>query len=177
MKLKYDKTIYIISWTCGAWKSTIAHALADYYEKSAHIDSDYLYHMVVGSYKAPWEDRDKALSNILWTNINSIANNFILHEFTPVIDYVTFPESLHYLQDLQQKNNLKLKYVVLMADEQTLVSRDAQRDPDCVMWARVIELLHKFKERNIDPKFIIDTSHKTVEEVVQEIINEDRFVI
>lgn len=177
LKLKYDKTIYIVSWTCGAGKSTIAHALAETYESSAHINADHIYNMIVGGHVMPWEDAEKKYLKLLRTNIQALSSNFISQWITPVIDYVVSPHNLHYVQELQKKHDIIIKYAVLMADEQTLLARDAQRAPEDVMRSRVIELLHKFQERNIDPRFMIDTSHKTVEEVVWEIINGDRFIV
>ena len=133
--------------------------------------------MIVGGYVVPWEDEDKKYLKLLWSNICALVANFLDNSVTPIVDYVVSPHNLHYIKELQHTYDVRIKYVVLMADEQTLIARDAQREPDCVMGQRVVELLHKFKERNIDPKFILDTSYMTIEEVVEEVVTKDRFLI
>lgn len=176
MELKYDETIYIISGTCGVGKSSVAHKLAQKYVLSAHINADNIYHMVVGGQVAPWKD-DGTYIKLLWTNINSIVENFIINRFVPVIDYVVFPEDLCFIKKVKDKYMLKVKYIVLMADETTIRLRDDSRTLENKMGDRSVELLGEFIEKGINEKFIINTTSKSIEETVLEIIKEDRFII
>jgi 2-phosphoglycerate kinase len=176
MELKYDKTIYIISGTCGVGKSSVSYKLAEKYNLSAHINADNLYNMVVGGKVAPWKDNG-TYKKLLWTNINSVVENFIVNDFVTVIDYVVFPEDLYFIKKLKDKYDLNIKYIVLMADENTLRFRDDSRTVENKMGDRVVELLKEFIEKNINEKFIINTSLKNIEEIVLEIINDDRFII
>jgi len=176
MALKYDGTIYIISGTCGVGKSSTAYKLAEKYGLSAHINADNLYHMVVGGQVAPWKD-DGTYIKLLWTNINSIVENFIINGFVPVIDYVVFPEDLCFIKKVKDKYMLKVKYIVLMADETTISLRDDSRTLENKMGDRSVELLREFNEKGINEKYIINTTSKSIEETVLEIIKDDRFII
>lgn len=176
MELKYDETIYIISGTCGVGKSSVSHKLAEKYRLSAHINADDLYRMVVGGQIAPWND-DGTYIKLLWTNINSIVENFIINGFVPIVDYVVFPEDLSFIKEVTVKYRLKVKYIVLMADENTIKIRDESRTSENKMGDRSIELLKEFKEKDINERFIINTSSKSIEETVLEIIKDNRFII
>jgi 2-phosphoglycerate kinase len=176
MKLKFDQMIYVITGPCGIGKSSISYSLADRYERSAHIDADYLYHMVVGGRVRPWED-DWALLNLLWANIRSVTENFVTRGITPVIDYVIFPEQLGFVKEIAEKHDLKVKYVVLMADEKTVRHRDNCRPSDIQMGERAVILLNEFQEKKMDDRFILDTTNRSIEETISEIIASDRFII
>ena len=71
----------------------------------------------------------------------------------------------------------EVKFAVLLVDEETLLFRDSQRDEDCQMKERCIVLLNNFKNRNYDRNSILDTSDLSVDETVDIIENDERFVI
>ena len=66
---------------------------------------------------------------------------------------------------------------MLLVDEETLLLRDKERPTDCQMHERCIELLNEFKEYNFSENNIIDTSNLKVEEIVNMINNDERFLI
>ncbi|GAE90381.1 hypothetical protein JCM21531_3988 [Acetivibrio straminisolvens JCM 21531] len=82
--------------------------------------------MVVGGYEFPWHDEGK-LTELLWLNVSSLASNCLDNNFDVVIDYIVFPEHLKYIEKLKCKYNIVLKYVVLMANEDTIRMRDRKR--------------------------------------------------
>lgn len=176
MELDHTVLIYIISGPCGVGKSTVSHGLAQKYSLSSHINADNLYHMVVGGYIPPWEDNGTC-RRLLWANINSIIENSIINGFIAVVDYVVFPEDLSFIEEIKNKYGLKVKYVVLMADGDTIRGRDSSRTIDSRMGERAIELLEEFKEKQIDNRFIINTSSKSIDDTISIIINDDRFLI
>ena len=167
-----EKTLYIITGPCGVGKSTISQKLAEQFALSCHINADHLYGMVVGGYIEPWKD-DGTKLDLLWRNISSLVKNFTSEDYIAIVDYIVFPEHLKFIKGLNQR----VKYVVLTADEDIIRERDLLRPEDQVMGERAIELLAEFKEKNIDSRYIIDTSDKSIEEVIDIILNEERFII
>ena len=64
-----------------------------------------------------------------------------------------------------------------MVDEKTLILRDSLRDEDCQMKERCVILLNNFKNRNYNENNILDTSNLSVEDSVNTILNDDRFIL
>ena len=64
-----------------------------------------------------------------------------------------------------------------MVDEKTLLKRDKERPEDCQMKERCIVILNSFKNKNFDQKNILDTSKNSVEELVNNILQNDNFII
>lgn len=172
--LNEKKTVFVITGPCGVGKSTISHKLAQTLDKSSHINADLIYEMVVGGYLLPWQD-DGRLIELSWLNISALASNFLENNYDVVIDYIAFPEHLEYLKNLECKYNAVLKYVVLMANEDTIRMRDSGRAPEEVMGDRAVEVLNQFRDKEIDSKYILDTSDKSIEDIILEIKREERF--
>ena len=171
-----EKNVFVITGPCGVGKSTVSHRLAQTLDKSSHINADLIYEMVVGGYEFPWHDEGK-LTELLWLNVSSLTSNFLDNNFNVVIDYIVFPEQLKYLEKIRCQHNIVLKYVVLMANEETIRIRDEKRAPEEVMGDRAIEVLNEFRDKKIDSKYILDTSDKKIEDIVLEIKREERFIV
>ena len=71
----------------------------------------------------------------------------------------------------------KIKYIVLLVTEETLLERDKLRPEDCRMNERCLVLLNNFLKANIDEKYKLYTDNKTVEETVDYIENNNRFIV
>lgn len=168
-----EKTLFIITGPCGVGKSTISQKLAEQFDLSCHINVDLLYGMVISGYVKPWKD-DGKLMNLLWRNVCSLIKNFANENYTVILDYIVFPEHLKYMIE---ELKLKVKYVVLTADKDTIRNRDLLRPADEVMGERAIELLEEFNAKGINHKYLIDTSFKTIEEIIDIITKDDRFII
>ena len=69
------------------------------------------------------------------------------------------------------------KFVVLLVDEKTLLLRDKERPKDCQMNERCIVLLNSFKNNNYNKQNILDTSNIEVNETVNIIENDNRFIL
>ena len=167
-----EKIVYVISGSCGVGKSTISRKIAEKYSLSVHLNVDYIYEMYVGGYVSPWKD-DGSRLKLLLKNIKDMIKNYIDSNYTVVIDYVLFPEDLN---DIVYKD-IKLKYVVLTASEETVIRRDLSRPADEIMGNRAVELLNEFKEKDIDKRFILDTTNLSVDDAVDIILKDSRFLL
>ena len=64
-----------------------------------------------------------------------------------------------------------------MVDENTLLLRDKERPEDCQMKERCIVLLNSFKNKNYNSSNILDTSNLSIDETINVIESEDRFIL
>lgn len=166
-------TIYIITGPAGVGKSTISNKLAESLEKSALIEGDDIYHFVKGGYVSPWKEGNHL--DIFWKNSISLIDNFMKNGYDVVYNYIIEKDKLEKIKD--SFPNSKIKFVLLVADKDTLIKRDKERPIDCQMGERVLVLLNELLNENFDNKNILDTSNLTIEEVVDEIKNNDNYVI
>ena len=72
--------------------------------------------------------------------------------------------------------NQKIKFVLLIADEDTLISRDKERNIDSQMGERVLVLLKELLAEDYDKKYILDTTNLSIDKTVNTIINNDNFL-
>ena len=176
MKEKQRNKVYLITGPAGVGKSTISKALAEKLQKSAHINGDLLYNMIISGYVLPWED-DGMYLDLLWDNLSCLIENFIRRDIDVVVDYIIFPEHLEKIAELQKKYDFELKYVVLIAEKKEMLARDQQRPAEETMGDRVVELLEEFMSKDIDERFIINTSDCSIEESAERVLKDDRFSI
>ena len=73
--------------------------------------------------------------------------------------------------------NYRIKFIVLLVDENTLLLRDKERPEDCQMKDRCIVLLNNFKNKNYNLNNILETSNLSVNETFNIIENDDRFIL
>jgi len=64
-----------------------------------------------------------------------------------------------------------------MVDEKTIIKRDKERPLGCQMGKRSLILLNDFKEDKYESDFILDTSDLSIEDIVEEIENSNRFIL
>ena len=155
-------SVYIISGPPGVGKSTISLDLSKRINKSAYIDGDYIYHQVVNGYVSPWEEGNHL--DILYRILIYSTNLYIENGYNVIIDYF-----LDYEDYLKIKNHINCKninYYVLLADNQTIINRDSNRDNSKKMGNRVIDAIKEIEGENIPKEYIIDTSNKSIEEVI-----------
>ncbi len=166
-------TIYIITGPAGVGKSTISGRLAEGLDKSALIEGDDVYHYVRGGYVSPWKEGNHL--DIFWKNSISLIDNFISNGYDVVYNYIIEKDKLERIKN--SFPNSKIKFVLLVADKDTLIKRDKERPIDCQMGERVLVLLNELLNENFDNKNILDTSDLTIEEVVDKIKNSDDYLI
>ncbi|MED1863772.1 AAA family ATPase [Fictibacillus nanhaiensis] len=172
------RTVYLLSGPAGVGKSTTAIELVKSMRNSAYLSGDDISHMHINGREKPWESEQE--HNLIWNNILQLTKNFIDYGCDVVIDYITFPKDAEWFTDQLRKSDVVIKYVVLWADEKTLVKRDALRDEEERMGERCLALFREFINSGLDSKYLLHTSlltPKDIHQVVQEITHENRFIL
>ncbi|UOK66139.1 hypothetical protein MT997_16995 [Paenibacillus sp. OVF10] len=146
-------------------------------DKSAYISGDAVSHFPVKGRGKPWLDKDT--HNLTWTNIFSLVKNLLDYKYDVVLDYVAFPEDINGLMTELANYHVRIIYVVLMVDRQTIIRRDRLRAEEYQMKERSIILLNDFENHpdlRVDNKLY--TNHYTeaqLPEIVSEIINNEKY--
>lgn len=165
--------LYIITGPAGVGKSTISRKIAEKSNKSVLIEGDEIYHQVVGGYVPAWKDGNHL--DIFWKICINTIKTYLENDYDVVFNYIINPENLEKIK--LAFSNFSIKFTVLMVDEKTLLLRDSLRDEDCQMKERCVILLNNFKSRNYNENNILDTSNLSVEDSVNTILNDDRFIL
>nr|WP_231507632.1 AAA family ATPase [Bacillus sp. UNC41MFS5] len=163
------KTIYIISGPCGVGKSSLAKELTRNVKKSALIKGDDFLSMFEEGSVPPWEENIV----IMWKNILSVTQTLIQHDYNVIIDIVVEDELEWFCRHFSYLN-LKIKYVVLRADENKLIERLNKRG-DQFLIDRSIFLLNQLENSPANTKHLYDTTHKNPAEVLKDIMNSSHF--
>ena len=164
--------LYIITGPAGVGKSTVANKIAELSNKCAWIEGDDVYHLVKGGYVSPWKEGNHL--DIFWKNSISLIKNFLDNNYDVVFNYIIKKDDLIRLQ--KEFENQKIKFVLLIADEDTLISRDKERNIDSQMGERVLVLLKELLAEDYDKKYILDTTDLSIDKTVNTIINNDNFL-
>jgi predicted kinase len=176
MKNNQARTVYVLSGPAGVGKSTISKELTKKLRHSAYISGDYISHMHINGRKKPWESKEEL--SLLWDNILSLTRNFLAYGNDVVVDYVTFPQEAAWFHENLKDGNVNVVYVVLWADNETLIRRDEMRNPEYKMGERCLLLAHEFKESGVDEKHLFNTSRyttKDMDSIIEEIMKNPRF--
>ena len=166
-------TLYIITGPAGVGKSTISKELAIRSKKSALIEGDDIYHQVISGYVPAWEEGNHM--ETFWKVCINTIKIYLEDGFDVVFNYIVTPENIQLIKSSIQ--NYNIKFIVLLTDESTLLSRDKQRPIDCQMNERCLTLLNNFKNRKYSPNNILDTTNLSVDETLNLIENENRFIL
>ena len=165
--------LYIITGPAGVGKSTISKKLAMTSKKSALIEGDDIYHQVVGGYVPAWKPENHLKT--FWKICINTIKIYLEDGFDVVFNYIVTPQNVDLIKSSIQ--NYNIRFVILLTDESTLLSRDKQRPIDCQMNERCITLLNAFKNRNYNLRNILDTSNLSIDETINIIENENRFIL
>ena len=92
-----------------------------------------------------------------------------------IFNYIITPKNIEMIKD--KLKSYIIKFVVLLTDETTLLSRDKERPEDCQMKERCITLLDSFKSRNYNTQNILDTTNLSISDTLEIIKNDDRFIL
>ncbi len=163
-----QKTMYIISGPLGAGKTSVTQKLSNQLENTVLIEGDFLFHQAEEIKKISWDQRVA----LTWKNIIVISRNYIQADLDVIIDFVVEDE-LNWIKENTKDLNVKIVYVVLMTNEETLANRLNKRN-EIQYLGRSLELLQKLDTAE-NSKFIIDTTDKSIEEIVQTILNTSTF--
>lgn len=171
-----ENKVYIISGPAGVGKSTTAKTLVNRFSHSAYISGDLISHMHVKGRKNPWESKEE--TSLIWNNILSLTKNFLAFGNDVIIDYVTFPQEIKWFKENLSEFEVKLHYIVLWTDSDTLLKRDHLRKPEHRMGERCLLLMKEFREVGLDNKYILNNSEILVNEidtVIEKITNNHKW--
>lgn len=165
--------LFLITGPAGVGKSTISKQIAGELEKSVLIEGDDIYHLVVGSYVSPWKEGNHL--PLFWKNCESLIENSLNAGYDVVFNYIISKKDVERMKKRFKQHDIK--FVVLIADEKTLVIRDKLRPTDSQMGERVIILLKEMLAENFDENNILNTSKKSEKQTFETILREDRFLL
>lgn len=165
--------LYIITGPAGVGKSTVSKKIAELKKKSVLIEGDDIYNQVIGGYVQAWKEGNHL--DTFWKICLNNIDTYLKDGYDVVFNYIINPEQLETIKE--KFKDYKLKFVVLLVDEETLLLRDSNRPEDCQMKERCIVLLNSFKDNNYNINNILDTSNLSVDETVNIIDSDDRFII
>ena len=165
--------LYIITGPSGVGKSTISKELAMSSNKSVLIEGDDIYHQVVGGYTPAWKDGNHLQT--FWKVCMNIFKTYLDDGYDVIFNYIVTPKNIEMIKD--EFKNYIIKFVVLLTNEATLLSRDKERPEDCQMKERCITLLNSFKSRNYNSQNILDTTNLSISETVKFIKEEEKFIL
>lgn len=165
--------LYIITGPAGAGKSTISKKIAENKSKSVLIEGDGIYHQVVSGYVQAWKQGNHL--DIFWKICIDMIDIYLSNGYTVVFNYIVNPENIKALQD--KFKEYKIKFIILITDERTLLSRDKERPKDCQMGERCLTLLNNFKNKNYNKNNFLDTSNLSVNETLEEIEEDNKYYI
>lgn len=158
------KKLIVINGTMGVGKSTISKELHRSLDKAVWLDGDWCWMM------NPWIVNEETIK-MVQSNITFLLRNFLLNS---AFDYVIFNWVLHReeiingllerLSDLE----FELEKITLICSEESLKSRMELDHRTQEQISLSIERLRLYDEMNSNK---IDTSDKTIEEIVERIKN------
>ena len=165
--------LYIITGPAGVGKSTISKELAMSSNKSVLIEGDNIYHQFIGGYTPAWKDGNHLQT--FWKVCMNIFKTYLDDGYDVIFNYIVTPKNIEMIKD--EFKNYIIKFVVLLTNEATLLSRDKERPEDCQMKERCITLLNSFKSRNYNSQNILDTTNLSISETVKFIKEEEKFIL
>lgn len=164
--------LYLITGPAGVGKSTVSKLLAESKEKSALIEGDDIYHLVKGGYVSPWKEGNHL--EVFWKNCLDIINNFLENGYDVVFNYILNKKDLEIIKN--RFSNFEIRFVLLLANDEVLISRDNEREEDCRMGERVLILKNNFISQNFPNQYILDTTKLSIQETVEFIENENFYL-
>jgi len=150
--------ILILTGPHGVGKSTVALALADRYDRVAHVEVDALRHIVTPTgYKAPGKPGFDRQHAIAVRNAADIARNFYAERFAVIIDDIVTSraDADAYIEALKPAN-APVHFVTIMATLDACQARNRQSKSERQPPARVEAVWRLFENAKDLPGCAID---------------------
>lgn len=156
--------ILILTGPPGAGKSTVAEALAERYDRVAHIQVDVLRHFVTPTGYAPPTRQDKAFEvqeRLAVENACALARNFVRERFGVIIDDIVGPAKLErYIEGLKDAG-VPVHFIRLMPRLEVCLARDAARGERRVAKGRVEAVYRELEAAGAHAGATVDNSDLT----------------
>jgi cytidylate kinase len=165
--------LYLITGPAGVGKSTISNEIAKRSDKSVLLEGDEFYHHVVSSYQPAWLEGNHL--DIFWKEVENSIKLYLDNGYDVVFNYII--DDKKYLELKEIFKDYKTKFTILLVDEETIMKRDKLREEDCQMKERCIILLNNFLNKNYPENNKLFTQNLSIEDTVNEIINNDKYII
>ena len=165
--------LYIITGPAGVGKSTISKGIAESLKKSVLLEGDDFYHQVVGSY-VPAQKSGNHLDIFFKVCIDTI-NNYLYAGYDVVFSYIISKDKIWELKEVFK--NIETKFVVLLVNKDTILKKDKERPKEQQMKERCLVLLNNFLNNGYDANYILYTDNLTVNETIEEIINNSKYLL
>ncbi|MGJ7913602.1 AAA family ATPase [Neobacillus sp. LXY-1] len=163
MNKSTNSSIYILSGPYGVGKSTLTKVLAADMEKVSVIEGDIIKNMLLGKEIPPLEKKQ-----LMWKNILSLTQNSIENNINVIIDYANFGESLQWFYQQIFELNVKIYYVILRANRDTLINRLNKRGDDYLIEGSLY-LLDQFEKELANKNHLYDTTNKQPVEIINDL--------
>ena len=157
--------ILILTGPPGAGKTSVATALADRYDRVAHIPVDGLRHFITPTgYRAPGKPGFERQQQLAIRNACDLARNFMAERFAVIIDDIA-PEHEQldaYIEGLKDAG-VPVHYVRLLPSLEVCRERNRGRRADRVPVERLELLYQQFEAAAEMPGSVIDSGSMTIE--------------
>jgi broad-specificity NMP kinase len=164
------KTIYLISGPLGVGKSTVSKALHKKIAGSALLVGDDLYNLEEDN-DLEWEEKLQEG----WKRVLAATEKMLKDNEVVIIDFVVEDELPWFMNSLSSYD-LQFKYVVLLADKETILERLEKRG-ELKYKDRSMVLLEQLSKDTFNKGFILDTTDKEVDSIATEILNTAHFTL
>jgi 2-phosphoglycerate kinase len=162
--------LYVITGPAGVGKSTISNALSLKLDRSVVIEGDELYHQIRKPYIAPWKEGNHL--DVMYEASEKLIDLYQSYKYDIIYNYIVTEEMIKNFKEKYKD----VKFICLLTSEEELLKRDEQRPLDSRMGERCKVLLESFKNQEFVKDYILDTTNMTVDEVIEEFLENDKYL-
>ena len=166
----HEPTLFVVSGTQGAGKSTVAQILARRFDPGAWVSADLLQKMIVSGGRWP---EGAAMSGTakrqLWLRLRHaclLGQSFVANGITAVVDDIVIGSGLDELLDHLAGE----RFVFVMLTPRLEVVRERERGRGTALWEQWEWLDDEIRTKTRRIGLWLDTSEQTPEQTVDEIV-------